>query len=294
MNKEELIKKVRKIEIKTKGLSHDIFAGEYHSAFKGRGMSFSEVREYQSGDDIRDIDWNVTARSAKAHIKIYEEERELTMMLIIDLSGSGDFGSKLRTKRETAAEIAAVIAFSAAQNNDKVGCILFTDKVEKYIPPKKGRQHVLRIISEILDFKPESKLTNISVPLKYLTNVLKKRSTAFILSDFDDVDIKLDAPRYKDPLKIASKKHDIVALNIFDPRELDLPNVGLIELRDKETDQKQWVDTASRKVRSQYATYQQSKQNIIARQFTREKIDSVAIATNEDYVSSLIKLFKMR
>ncbi len=294
MNKEELIKKVRKIEIKTKGLSHDIFAGEYHSAFKGRGMSFSEVREYQIGDDIRDIDWNVTARSSKAHIKIYEEERELTMMLLIDLSGSGDFGTRLRTKRETAAEIAAVIAFSAAQNNDKVGCILFTDNVEKYIPPKKGRQHVLRIISEILDFQPESKLTNLSVPLKYLTNVLKKRSTAFILSDFDDVDTEMELPRYKDPLKIASKKHDLVALNIFDPRELELPNVGLVELRDKETDQKQWVDTSSRKVREQYANHQQSKQNIIARQFTREKIDSVAIATNEDYVTSLIKLFKMR
>ncbi len=294
MNKEELIKKVRRIEIKTKGLSHDIFAGEYHSAFKGRGMSFSEVREYRIGDDIRDIDWNVTARSSKAHIKIYEEERELTMMLLIDLSGSGNFGTRARTKRETAAEIAAVLAFSAAQNNDKIGCILFTDIVEKYIPPKKGRQHVLRIISEILDFQPLNKGTDISVPLKYLTNILKKRSTAFILSDFDDVNMQTDTPNYKDPLKIASKKHDLVALNIFDPREMELPNVGLVELRDRETEHKQWVDTASSKVRAHYAEHQAAKRNIIERQFTREKLDSVSIATNDDYVTSLIKLFKMR
>ncbi|MFI3294688.1 MAG: DUF58 domain-containing protein [Rikenellaceae bacterium] len=294
MNKEELIKKVRRIEIKTKGLSHDIFAGKYHSAFKGRGISFSEVREYREGDDIRDIDWNVTARSSKAHIKIYEEERELTMMLLVDISGSGNFGTQGALKRDIMTEVAATLSFAAAHNNDKVGCILFTDRIEKYIPPKKGRQHVLRIISELLDFEPESRGTDLGLPLKLLSNVLKKRSTAFVLSDFQDVDMTGGCVRFEESMKIASSKHDLVALRFYDVREGEMPNIGMVELRDAETGLKRWVDTSSARVRREYREFAERRRDIIKGALLRNRIDAVALATDGDYVTDLIRLFKKR
>ena len=288
----DILKQVRRIEIKTRGLSNDIFAGKYHSAFKGRGMAFSEVREYRVGDDVRDIDWNVTARSRQPHIKIYEEERELTMMLLIDVSGSRMFGTTEKLKKNTITEIAAVLAFSAAQNNDKVGCIFFSDRVEKFIPPKKGRAHVLMIIKELISFMPENNGTDISEGLRYLTNILKKRSTAFVLSDC--MDTADGHARFEDALKIASGKHDMVGIRVYDRREQQLPDVGILELKDAETGEKVWVDTASRAVRDAYARNWEQTSALIDSSLKRCRVDNVKIATGEDYVTSLMKLFKRR
>ena len=288
----DILKQVRRIEIKTRGLSNDIFAGKYHSAFKGRGMAFSEVREYRVGDDVRDIDWNVTARSRQPHIKIYEEERELTMMLLIDVSGSRMFGTTEKLKKNTITEIAAVLAFSAAQNNDKVGCIFFSDRVEKFIPPKKGRAHVLMIIKELISFMPENNGTDISEGLRYLTNILKKRSTAFVLSDF--MDTADGRARFEDALKIASGKHDMVGIRVYDRREQQLPDVGILELKDAETGEKVWVDTASRAVRDAYARNWEQTSALIDSSLKRCRVDNVKIATGEDYVTSLMKLIKRR
>ena len=288
----DILKQVRRIEIKTRVLSNDIFAGKYHSAFKGRGMAFSEVREYRVGDDVRDIDWNVTARSRQPHIKIYEEERELTMMLLIDVSGSRMFGTTEKLKKNTITEIAAVLAFSAAQNNDKVGCIFFSDRVEKFIPPKKGRAHVLMIIKELISFMPENNGTDISEGLRYLTNILKKRSTAFVLSDF--MDTADGHARFEDALKIASGKHDMVGIRVYDRREQQLPDVGILELKDAETGEKVWVDTASRAVRDAYARNWEQTSALIDSSLKRCRVDNVKIATGEDYVTSLMKLFKRR
>lgn len=288
----DILKQVRRIEIKTRGLSNDIFAGKYHSAFKGRGMAFSEVREYRVGDDVRDIDWNVTARSRQPHIKIYEEERELTMMLLIDVSGSRMFGTTEKLKKNTITEIAAVLAFSAAQNNDKMGCIFFSDRVEKFIPPKKGRAHVLMIIKELISFMPENNGTDISEGLRYLTNILKKRSTAFVLSDF--MDTADGHARFEDALKIASGKHDMVGIRVYDRREQQLPDVGILELKDAETGEKVWVDTASRAVRDAYARNWEQTSALIDSSLKRCRVDNVKIATGEDYVTSLMKLFKRR
>jgi uncharacterized protein (DUF58 family) len=283
----ELLKKVRKIEIKTRGLSKHIFAGEYHSAFKGRGIAFSEVREYQYGDDIRNIDWNVTARFNHPYVKIYEEERELTVMLLIDVSGSGAFGTSKVFKRDLMTEIAAVLSFSAIFNNDKIGVIFFSDKVEKFIPPLKGRKHILRIIRELLDFKPSSKLTSLDEPLRFLTNAIKKRCTAFVISDFA-------APPFEDPLRIASNKHDIVALNIFDPLEQSIPDVGLVRVTDSETGAEKWIDTSSAAMRMEYEKWWETHMLLINNIFRRCGVDSTSISTNEDYVKPLMKLFKKR
>lgn len=288
----DILKQVRRIEIKTRGLSNDIFAGKYHSAFKGRGMAFSEVREYRIGDDVRDIDWNVTARSRQPHIKIYEEERELTMMLLVDVSGSRMFGTTEKLKKNMITEIAAVLAFSAAQNNDKVGCIFFSDRVEKFIPPKKGRAHVLMIIKELISFTPEHNGTNIAEGLRYLTNILKKRSTAFVLSDF--MDTNDNQTRFEEAMKIASGKHDLVGIRIYDQREEQLPNVGIIELKDAETGEQLWIDTASRSVRDAYARNWKNTSGLIDSSLKRCRVDHVMIATGEDYVTSLMKLFKRR
>ena len=275
----EILRQVRRIEIKTRGLSNDIFAGKYHSAFKGRGMAFSEVREYRMGDDVRDIDWNVTARSMKPHIKVYEEERELTMMLLVDVSGSRMFGTTDRLKKNTITEIAAVLAFSAAQNNDKVGCIFFSDRVEKFIPPKKGRSHVLTIIKELIGFRPESGGTDLAEGLRCLTNVLKKRSTAFVLSDF--LDTTGDRADFEDALKIASGKHDLVGIRVYDRREA-------------ETGERVWVDTSSKAVRDHYASSWRHTESVVEAALRRSRVDSVAVATGEDYVASLMKLFRRR
>ena len=291
-NENDILKRVRKIEIKTRGLSNEIFAGKYHTAFRGRGMSFSEVREYRAGDDVRDIDWNVTARSRKPHIKVYEEERELTMMLLVDVSGSRLFGSTERTKKNLMTEIAAVLAFSAAQNNDKVGCIFFSDKVEKFIPPKKGRSHILMIIRELIGFEPESKRTCLSEPIRFLTNVNKKRRTTFILSDF--LDSSRDEEALDDALKIARGRHDLVGIRITDPREAELPDVGIVELRDAETGRKVWVDTSSRAVRDHYAARWQQRSERILETLKHNRIDTAEVSTDEDYVAELIKLFKQR
>ncbi len=288
----DILKRVRKIEIKTRGLSNEIFAGKYHTAFRGRGMSFSEVREYRAGDDVRDIDWNVTARSSKPYIKVYEEERELTMMRLVDVSASRSFGSTSHTKKNVITEIAAVLAFSAAQNNDKVGCIFFSDKIEKFIPPKKGKSHILMIIRELLQFKPESNRTALSEAVRYLTNVNKKRCTTFILSDF--INARSDRALAEDALKIATGKHDLVGIRVWDPREAELPDVGIVELEDSETGRKVWVDTSSRRVREHYATSWQEREQQVEELLRRNRIDSVKISTDEDYVSSLIKLFKQR
>jgi uncharacterized protein (DUF58 family) len=283
----ELLKKVRRIEIKTRGLSKHIFAGEYHSAFKGRGIAFSEVREYQYGDDIRSIDWNVTARFNHPYVKVYEEERELTVMLLMDVSGSGSFGTTSAFKRDIMTEIAAVLSFSAIFNNDKIGVIFFSDRVEKFIPPLKGRKHILRIIRELLDFKPESNLTSLSEPLRYLTNAIKKRCTAFVISDFM-------VPDFEDALKIASNKHDIVALKIFDPVEVNLPDVGLIKIRDAESDAEKWIDTSSANTRREYAKWWNDHIDHIKNIFKRCGVDSSMISSDEDYVKPLMKLFKTR
>lgn len=287
MEASELLKKVRKIEIKTRGLTNHIFAGEYHSAFKGRGMAFSEVREYQYGDDIRNIDWNVTARFNHPYIKVFEEERELTVVLVIDVSGSREFGSTERLKKTLLAEVAAVISFSAIQNNDKIGVILFSDKVEKFIPPKKGRQHILRVIRELIEFEPQRKTTNIEEGLKYLTNAINKRSIAFLISDFI-------SPDFESALKIANRKHDLVALRIYDHREAELPPIGLIQVRDAETDQAVWVDTSSRTVRDNYAQWWKKQQASLDELFRKCGVDNAMIRTDEDYVKPLMKLFKQR
>ena len=288
----DILKRVRKIEIKTRGLSNEIFAGKYHTAFRGRGMSFSEVREYRAGDDVRDIDWNVTARSSKPHIKIYEEERELTMMLLVDVSDSRSFGTTDRLKKNVITEIAAVLAFSAAQNNDKVGCIFFSDKVEKFILPKKGKSHILTIIRELIQFRPESKRTAISEAIRYLTNVNKKRCTTFILSDF--MNSPRDAAALEDSLKIAGSKHDLVGIRVWDRREAELPDVGIVELEDAETGRKVWVDTSSRRVREHYAESWAERDAAITELLRRNRIDTAMIPTDGDYVVELIKLFKKR
>ena len=288
----DILKQVRKIEIKTRGLSNEIFAGKYHSAFKGRGMAFSEVREYRIGDDIRDIDWNVTARTGGPHIKTYEEERELTLMLLIDVSGSRMFGTTEKLKKSIITEIAAVLAFSAASNNDKIGCIFFSDKIEKYIPPKKGRKHVLAIIHELIDFTPESNGTDLAQAFRFLTNITKKHVTAFMLSDF--MDIENGTARFDDAMKIASGKHDIVGIRVYDPRETELPDVGIVEMKDAETGRKIWFDTSSRKARQAYAQRWKTDSEIIDKTLNRRRIDHVSVSTDGDYVKSLIKLFAQR
>lgn len=288
----DILRRVRKIEIKTRGLSNEIFAGKYHTAFRGRGMSFSEVREYRAGDDVRDIDWNVTARSRKPHIKVYEEERELTMMLIVDVSGSRLFGTTEYLKQNVITEIAAVLAFSAAQNNDKVGCILFSDRIEKFIPPKKGRSHILTIIRELIGFRPQSVGTALAEPVRFLTNVNKKRCTTFILSDF--MDSSTDRRALDDALKIARGKHDLVGIRVYDPRETELPDVGIIELQDAETGRKVWVDTSSRAVREHYARSWQERSSEIEATLKHNRVDTAMIPTDGDYVTELIKLFKQR
>jgi uncharacterized protein (DUF58 family) len=287
METSELLKKVRKIEIKTRGLSSQLFSGEYHSAFKGKGMTFSEVREYQPGDDIRLIDWNVTARFKNPFVKVFEEERELTVMLLVDMSGSKGFGTKQQLKQDLITEICAVLAFSAIQNNDKIGVIFFTDKIEKYIPPLKGKSHILRIIRELLHFEPQSKGTDISLALKYFTNVIKKRSTAFILSDFLD-------NRIEDALKIANKKHDVVALQVYDIREKQLPDIGLIKMIDSETGESRWVNTSNENVRKQYTAEAIKFEHQINDIFRKSGVDFVRIGTHQSYVQPLMTLFKKR
>ena len=289
----DLLKEVRKIEIKTRALSHQIFAGEYHSAFKGRGMAFSEVREYQYGDDVRSMDWNVTARLRTPYIKVFEEERELTVMLLIDVSGSRAFGTVVRSKKDLMAEVAAVLSFSASINNDKVGALFFSSKVEKFIPPKKGRTHLLRIIREILEFKPQGKGTDIGEALRYLTNAIKKRCTAFLLSDMLDTDENA-APRYEEALKIAAGRHDLSVINIYDPREREIPDVGLIRIRDAETGHGMWVDSSSFKVRSSFAQWNRDLYEDTIHLLRRYKVDNVSISTNQDYVKELISFFKNR
>ena len=288
METSDLIKKVRKIEIKTRGLSHNIFAGEYHSAFKGRGMSFSEVREYQYGDDVRDIDWNVTARFNKPYIKVFEEERELTVMLVIDLSDSLDFGTVRQTKRDMVTEIAATIAFAAIQNNDKIGVIFFTDRVEKFIPPQKGRKHILYIIRELLNFEPQSSRTDISVPLQFLTNALKKRCTAFVISDF------IDNGDFKNAMTIANRKHDVVAIQVYDRRLAELPKIGLIKMRDAESGEEIFVDTSSSKVQSAQREWWRSQREKLDETLKKSRVDSVSIRTDQDYVKALMNLFAQR
>lgn len=288
METTDLLKKVRHIEIKTRGLSRNIFAGEYHSAFKGRGMAFSEVREYQYGDDMRDIDWNVTARYNKPFIKIFEEERELTVMLLIDVSESLGFGSKSVLKRDMVAEIAATLAFSAIQNNDKIGVIFFSDKVEKFIPPKKGRKHILFIIREILGFEPDSNGTDLNMVMRYMTNAIKKRCTAFLISDFIDQD------DYSKALQIANNKHDVVALQVFDELSTKLVPVGLMKVRDPETGDVRWINTSSKKVRDQYELWWKKLQDNKNLAFRQSGVDSVSISTEGDYVKSLLQLFQKR
>lgn len=288
METSEIIKKVRKIEIKTRGLSSNIFAGQYHSAFKGRGMAFSEVREYQYGDDVRDIDWNVTARFHKPYVKVFEEERELTVMLLIDVSGSLDFGTQKQLKRDMVTEIAATIAFSAIQNNDKIGVVFFSDKIEKYIPPKKGRKHILYIIREMLDFHAESKHTDIAQAVEFLTGVSKRRCTAFLLSDF------YDRKGFQQQLTIANRKHDVVAIQVYDKRAKELPDIGLMKVVDAETGHEQYVDTSSRKLREAYHRYWMNRQSQLMETFAKSNVDSVSIATDEDFVKSLLGLFKQR
>lgn len=289
METSELLKKVRKIEIKTRGLSRNIFAGEYHSAFKGRGMAFSEVREYQFGDDIRNIDWNVTARYSHPYVKVYEEERELTVMLLIDVSGSREFGTSDKFKKNVITEMAAVLAFSAMQNNDKIGVIFFSDIIEKFIPPKKGKSHVLRIIAELIAFEPKNRGTNIPETLRYLTNALKKRSTAFVISDFMD-----DHADMEKALSIANKKHDVVALKIFDERETELPPIGMIKLKDAETGEYIVVDSSSAKTRKMYVDWWKNHKNRLDILFKKCGVDYTLVNTSEDYVISLMNLFKKR
>lgn len=288
MDTSELLRKVRKIEIKTRGLSQNIFAGEYHSAFKGRGMAFSEVREYQYGDDIRDIDWNVTARFHRPYIKVYEEERELTLMLLVDVSGSLDFGTRGQMKREMTAEIAATLAFSAMQNNDKVGVIFFSDRIEKYIPPKKGRKHILYIIREMLDFQPQSRKTDVAQAVEFMTQVLKRRSTVFFISDF------YNRSPFERQLQMASRKHDIMAIQVYDAFARQLPDVGLINVMDAESGREMIIDTSSKKLRVAHAKAWSDGQQMLRDAFTKSNVDWTAIATDEDYVKAMILLFKQR
>lgn len=288
METSELLKKVRRIEIKTRGLSKNIFAGQYHSAFKGRGMAFSEVREYQYGDDIRDIDWNVTARYVRPYIKVFEEERELTVMLLIDVSGSREFGSVNVMKKEIITEIAATLAFSAIQNNDKIGVVFFSDKIEKFIPPQKGKKHILYIIRELIDFHPEDTETDLSLVLKYLTNAIKKRCTAFLISDF------INKGSFKDALTIANRKHDVVAIQVYDRRETELPPVGLLKIKDAETGKEQWIDSSSTRVREAYKEWWERRQAEMSDAFKKCRVDSVSVRTEDDYVKALIALFDKR
>lgn len=287
METSDILKKVRQIEIKTRGLSNHIFSGQYHSAFKGRGMAFSEVREYQYGDDIRNIDWNVTARFSHPYIKVFDEERELTVALLIDVSGSNEFGTQKQYKESLMTEIAAVLAFSAIHNNDKVGVIFFSDKVEKFIPPKKGLSHILRIIRELIDFKPESQKTNIAEALRFLTNAMKKRCTAFLISDFID-------SGFEDALKIAGRKHDLVALHIYDQRDQELPDMGLVRLYSKEVNESIWVDTSSKQTRDDYKRHALKRIETMEQALRRSGVDFARISTNQDYVKPLLGLFKAR
>lgn len=288
MDSKELLKKVRRIEIKTRGLSRNMFAGEYHTAFKGRGMMFSEVREYQPGDDVRDIDWNVTARHNKPYVKVYEEERELTLMLLVDVSGSRLFGAEGPAKMEMMAEIAATLAFSSLQNNDKVGVIFFSDKIEKFIPPAKGRKHVLLIIREIIDFTPESTGTDIGVALRFMTNAIKKHCSAFLISDF------IDFHDYSQSMMIANRKHELAAIQVFDKRDARLPNVGLVRMHDMESGIDRWLDTGSKRVRTAWEKEWYERQQWISATVTKCGVDMVSITTSEDYVKSLLTLFRRR
>ena len=288
METTELLKRVRQIEIKTRGLSSNIFAGQYHSAFKGRGMAFSEVREYQYGDDVRDIDWNVTARFDKPFVKVFEEERELTVMLLVDVSNSLDFGTSKQMKKDMVTEIAATIAFSAIQNNDKIGVIFFSDKIEKFIPPKKGRKHILYIIRELLDFEPESSRTDLQCAIEYLTNVLKKRCTAFMLSDF------IDDKNFKNALTVANRKHDVVAVQVYDRRMEELPDVGLMLVRDAETGHEEWIDTSSKSLRKAHHYWWMEQQKKLNETFNLCNVDSVSVRTDQDYVKALLNLFAKR
>ena len=282
----DLLKKVRQIEIKTRGLSSNIFAGQYHSAFKGRGMAFSEVREYQYGDDIRDIDWNVTARFNRPYVKVFEEERELTVMLLVDVSGSLEFGTMKQMKKDMVTEIA--LAFSAIQNNDKIGVIFFSDRIEKFIPPKKGRKHILYIIRELIEFNPESRTTDLNVGLEYLTHVMKRRCTAFLLSDF------IDRHDFTNALTIANRKHDLVAMQIYDRRAEELPAIGLLKVKDAETGQEQWIDTSSRAVRTAHHDWWVQQQEQLAERFAKSSVDSVSVRTDQDYVKAMMALFAKR
>ena len=288
METSELLKRVRRIEIKTRALTNNIFAGEYHSAFKGRGMSFAEVREYQAGDDIRDIDWNVTARMNRPYIKVFEEERELTLMLLIDLSASQRFGTRLRTQRDLATEIAATLAFSAMQNNDKIGVIFFTDRIEKFIPPQKGRKHILYIIRELLNFEPKGRRTNVAVPLEYLVKIITKRSIAFVLSDF------LTTQDFSKPLLVAARKHDVVALQLYDHNMAALPNVGLLKITDAETGHEQFIDTSSVEVRRHQQQWWAKQNKQLSELFRKSNVDFTSVATDMDYVRPLMQLFAQR
>ncbi|TCO09364.1 DUF58 domain-containing protein [Natronoflexus pectinivorans] len=287
MDTTDILKRVRQIEIKTRGLSSNIFAGEYHTAFKGRGMMFSEVREYHYGDDIRNIDWNVTARFNHPYVKVFEEERELTVMLLIDVSGSREFGTTWRFKKNIITEIAAVLSFSAIQNNDKTGVIFFSDKIEKFIPPKKGRKHILHIIRELITYTPERRDTNISEVLRYLTNAIKKRCTAFVISDFID-------DNFEDALKIANQKHDLVALRVYDPRETLLPDIGFVQFKDAETGENQWINTSNKNTRQAFNTWWEENEKNLYSTFTKCGVDNVSVRTDEDYVKALMSLFKKR
>ena len=287
METSEILKKVRKIEIKTRGLSHQVFSGHYHSAFKGKGMTFSEVREYQYGDDIRSIDWNVTARFNHPYVKIFDEERELTVMLVIDVSGSNEFGTRQQLKEDLMTEIAAVLAFSAIQNNDKVGVLFFSDRVEKFIPPKKGKSHILRIIRELIDFQPKSQKTNISEGLRFLSNAIKKKCIAFVISDFMDKD-------FEQALRIASRKHDIVAVRVYDQRETEIPNMGMVKVFNKESGKAMWIDTNDPGLRSNYSTHWHRHDQSLNQIFKRLGVDSATIPTGINYVKPLMNLFKLR
>ena len=287
METADILKKVRKIEIKTRGLSQNIFAGQYHSAFKGRGMAFAEVREYQYGDDVRDIDWNVTARFQRPYVKVFEEERELTVMLLIDVSGSLDFGTTRQMKADMATEIAATLAFSAIQNNDKIGVIFFSDRIEKYIPPQKGRRHILYIIREMLDFHPQSHRTDVGQALECLTRVMKRRCTAFVLSDFYSGD-------FQHPLQIAGRKHDVVAIQVYDRRAKELPDVGLMRVKDAETGQEMYVDTSSKKLRLAHTRYWMAREEALRQTFAKCQVDWASVATDEDYVKAMMMLFAQR
>lgn len=288
MDSADVLKKVRKIEIKARGLSQNIFAGQYHSAFKGKGMAFSEVREYQFGDDVRDIDWNVTARFHRPYVKVFEEERELTVMLLVDVSGSLDFGTTKQMKRDMAAEIAATIAFSAIQNNDKIGVIFFSDRIEKYIPPKKGRKHILYIIREMLSFQPQSRKTDVGMAMAYLTRVMKRRCTSFVISDF------YDTKNFSQEMQIANRKHDVAAVQVYDPRAKALPDVGVLKVRDAETGHEMYVDTSSKKLRMAHTRHWMEHQDLLKRTFAKSRIDWISIATNEDFVKAMMMLFQKR